>query len=263
MGSWQTAGDPSVYGQLEIDMTTSQAFLQKLNSDHGLKVGISELVGKITALVLKERPEMNGMIRLGRIYLRSSVNLFYQVNVPGTGSGHVKNAMLLGLTVPDAEKKSLREISQELQHKAAKIRSGEDSQMSDSVNKFALLPWQLVRWVLNISSFLNYDLNLPLHHFGLPKDSFGSVMITNVGSLGVDTAWAPLVPYTRVPLLLTIGAVKERPWVVAGSVVVRPVMKIGFTFDHRFMDGVHAAAMSKLFHHYFENPELLNERGEL
>jgi pyruvate dehydrogenase E2 component (dihydrolipoamide acetyltransferase) len=114
-----------------------------------------------------------------------------------------------------------------------------------------------MRYVLNLTSFMNYDLNLPLQLLGMPKDPFGSVMITNVGSMGVDTAWAPLVPYTKVPLLLTVGEVKERPWVVDGKLEVRQVMRIGCTFDHRFMDGSHAAAMAKLFKKYFEQPELM------
>lgn len=256
MGSWATVGDPSVYGLLEIDMTNILSLIEKLKGE-GHKVGISEFVGRAAALVLKERPEMNGMLKRGRIYLRHSVNLFFQVNVPGDPADPVCKATLLGLTIPDAETKGLLQINTELRDKARKVKSGEDKQMMTSVKNLTWLPWQLMRPVLNLASFLNYDLNLPLHLFGMPKDSFGSVMITNVGSLGIETAWAPLVPYTRVPLLLAVGSVRDRAWVVNGRVEVRPIMRIGCTFDHRFMDGVHAAAMSKLFNKYFENPELL------
>lgn len=257
MGSWSTVGDPTVYGQLEIDTTNVLAFLKQYNEGAEVRVGINEVIGKITAIVLKERPEMNGLIRLGRIYLRDSVNLFYQVNVPGGENDPIGKANLLGLTIPNAENKSLREIAEELKNKARKIKSGHENDMTKSVRTLSIIPWRLMKFVLNTISFLNYDLNLPLQKLGLPKDPFGSVMITNIGSMGVDTAWAPLVPYTRVPLLLTVGAVKERAWVVDGKIEVRPILRIGCTFDHRFMDGVHAAAMTKLFFKYFENPELL------
>jgi pyruvate dehydrogenase E2 component (dihydrolipoamide acetyltransferase) len=93
--------------------------------------------------------------------------------------------------------------------------------------------------------------------FGFPKDPFGSVMITNVGSLGIDVAWAPLCPYTRVPLLLTVGAISEKPWVVDGKVEVRPIMPIAVTFDHRLIDGIHAAQMAKTFKELFADPEKL------
>ncbi|MEQ1723178.1 MAG: 2-oxo acid dehydrogenase subunit E2 [Pseudobdellovibrio sp.] len=257
MGSWNTAGDPSVYGLLEIDMSNALVFLEKLNQQSDVKIGVSELIGRATALVLRQRPEMNGMMRLGRIYLRDSVNLFYQVNVPGGENDPIGKANLLGLTIQNAEKKSLLEIATELKLKAGAIKSGHENEMTKSVKTLSFVPWQLMKFVLNFTSFLNYDLNLPLRYLGMPKDPFGSVMITNVGGMGVDTAWAPLVPYTRVPLLLTIGAVKDRAWVVNGKVEARPVLRVGCTFDHRFMDGVHAAAMTRLFLNYFENPELL------
>lgn len=257
MGSWKTAGDPSVYGLLEIDMTHALAYLEKVNQNSETKIGISELVGKAIALVLKQRPEMNGLMKLGRIYLRDTVSLFYQVNVPGGENDPIGKANLLGLTIHNAENKSIIEIARELKEKASKIKSGHENEMTKSVRVLSFVPWQLMRFVLNITSFLNYDLNLPLQMLGMPKDPFGSVMITNVGGMGVDNAWAPLVPYTRVPLLLTVGAVKSRAWVVNGKVEPRPILRIGCTFDHRFMDGVHAAAMNRLFLNYFENPELL------
>jgi pyruvate dehydrogenase E2 component (dihydrolipoamide acetyltransferase) len=257
MGSWKTAADPSVYGLLEIEMTEALRYLEKINRNSEVKVGVTELVGKATALVLRERPEMNGLIKWGRIYLRESVSLFYQVNVPGGADDPVGKSNLLGLTINNAEKKSLLEISRELKQKAASIKAGHENEMTKSVRTLSLVPWQLMRYVLNLTSFMNYDLNLPLQLLGMPKDPFGSVMITNVGSMGVDTAWAPLVPYTKVPLLLTVGEVKERPWVVDGRLEVRQVMRIGCTFDHRFMDGSHAAAMAKLFKKYFEQPELM------
>lgn len=259
MGSWSTAADPSVYGLLEIDMTKAFAYLNKINEGSTeVKVGVNDLVGKAVAKVLKQRPEMNGMIRFGRIYLRERVNLFYQVNVPGAIEDPVGKANLLGLTIDQAETKTLLEIAREVKEKSQKIKSGHENEMTRSVRTLSFVPWNLMRWTLNLTSFLNYDLNLPLQLLGMPKDPFGSVMITNVGSMGIDTAWAPLVPYTRVPLLLTIGKIQDRAWVVDGRIEVRPIMRIGCTFDHRFMDGVHAAAMNQLFLKYFERPELLD-----
>ena len=40
-----------------------------------------------------------------------------------------------------------------------------------------------------------------------------------------------------------------------GQIVVRPIMAIGVTFDHRLVDGVHAAHMHREFKKYFADPE--------
>lgn len=256
-GSWRTAGDPSVYGALEIDVTKAQSFLRHLSESTGTKVTLAHFVGKAAALTLKERPEINGMIRLGRIYRRESVDLFFQVNVPGQGGDTVKGANLAGAVVRGADRLSVLDIARDLQARADALREQKDDEFNRATGLFRSLPWCLSRWMLNFTSFLNYDLNLDLAWAGIPRDPFGSVMITNVGSLGIENAWAPLVPYTRVPLLLTLGMVRDRPWVVEGRVEVRPILPIGITFDHRFMDGVHAAAMGKHFRACFENPELV------
>ncbi|MGE3758219.1 MAG: 2-oxo acid dehydrogenase subunit E2, partial [Pseudobdellovibrionaceae bacterium] len=147
------------------------------------------------------------------------------------------------------------EISRQLTQKSEMVRTGKDKEINRSLSQLSLVPWRLMKTVLNVSSFLNYDFNWNLNFLGFPSDPFGSVMITNVGGMGVEVAWAPLVPFARVPLLLTVGAIRPTPWAVGNKVEVRPVMKIGVTFDHRFIDGSHAAAMSYQFKKCFEDPE--------
>lgn len=255
MGSWRTAADPAVYGLLEIDMTKTLSFQKKLEESGGPRLSASHFVGRAVAIAMQERPEINGMIRFNRIYLRKHVDLFYQVNIPGAENDPVGKATLSGVVVRQAETLSVTEIAENLNRQSGKLKGGE-GELLKSVKLFKFVPWILMRWVLNISSFLTYDLQLNLTWFGVPRDPFGSVMITNTGSMGGGTAWAPLVPYTRVPLLLTVGQVQLRPWVTeSGAIEARPIMRVGITFDHRFMDGAHAAVMSKVFEHCFAEPE--------
>jgi pyruvate/2-oxoglutarate dehydrogenase complex dihydrolipoamide acyltransferase (E2) component len=88
----------------------------------------------------------------------------------------------------------------------------------------------------------------------VPRDPFGSVMVTNVGSLGIEEAYVPLVPYARVPLLIAMGAVQETPVVEKGKVEVQNTMRVFATFDHRILDGTHAAKMISTLKRWFEDP---------
>lgn len=256
MGTWKTVSDPTVYGLIEIDMTETMKVMEDYQRKHDVKVTPSHLVGKAVAHCMKLRPEINGMIRGSKIYLRDNVTLFYQVNIPGKGKDAVKKATLSGTTIEKAEELKVHEISRILKEKATKARSGEDKAISRNINAFKYLPWWFSRFYLNLGSFLMYGLNLDMRWAGLPKDPFGSVMITNIGSLGIDMAWAPLCPYTRVPLLLTVGAISDKPVAVDGKVEVRPVLPIAVTFDHRLIDGVHAAQMARDFKKCFREPEV-------
>jgi pyruvate dehydrogenase E2 component (dihydrolipoamide acetyltransferase) len=108
--------------------------------------------------------------------------------------------------------------------------------------------------LLELTSFASYTLNLDLTWAGIPRDAFGSVMITNVGALGLEEAYVPLVPYSRVPLLIAMGNVRDTPIVEDGRVIVAKTMKLCATFDHRLLDGQHAAAMAKTMRAWLENP---------
>src|SRR5690606_3426514 len=108
-----------------------------------------------------------------------------------------------------------------------------------------LMPGFIVRPLLGISGIIMYAFNLWSPLLGTPRDPFGSAMITNIGSIGLDTAFAPLVPYSRVPLILVLGSVREAPWVRDGQLVVAKIIRMSATVDHRLIDGVHGSRMSK------------------
>lgn len=259
MGTWKTVSDPSVYGLIEIDMGPTLAALDDYQKKHDVKVTPSHLVGKAIAHCMKLRPEINGMIRGSKIYLRDHVTLFYQVNIPGEGRDTIKKATLSGTTIEKAEGLRVYEIAKALGEKVTNAKNGKDKEFARNINAFNYLPWWMARPYLTIGSFLMYGLNLDMRWLGLPKDPFGSVMITNIGSLGIDLAWAPLCPYTRVPLLLTVGAITKKVMVVeeesGDRVEVRPILPIAVTFDHRLIDGVHAAQMARDFKKCFREPK--------
>lgn len=259
MGTWKTAKDPSVYGLLEIDMQAVLDVLPAYEKKHDIKVTASHLVGKAIAFCMSKRPEINGMIRGSRLYLRDSVTAFYQVNVPGI-KDEIGGATLSGATIEMMEYKFVSEIAKELKLKARRVKEDKDDDISKNMRIFKYLPWWLCSIYLNVSSWLVYGLNLNLKFLGIPKDPFGSVMITNVGSLGIDIGLAPLCPYTRVPLILLVGGIQKMPWIVDDEIQVRPILRVGVTFDHRFIDGIHASQMAKDFKKCFSHPEqyLLN-----
>jgi pyruvate/2-oxoglutarate dehydrogenase complex dihydrolipoamide acyltransferase (E2) component len=119
------------------------------------------------------------------------------------------------------------------------------------------LPGPLASAVMRAAEFAAYDAGIDLTPFGIPEDPFGSCMVTNVGVFGIREGHAPLVPYARVPILLTLGALREAPAVDAGKVVVRKQVTIGVAFDHRVMDSYHAGVMARRFSDAFADPDTM------
>lgn len=83
----------------------------------------------------------------------------------------------------------------------------------------------------------------------------GTFTITNLGMYGVDV-FTPIVnpPETAI---LGVGRVVERPVVVDKQMVIRPVMQLSLTFDHRVVDGAPAAEFLQKVKQVMESPDTL------
>ncbi len=251
IGTWETTYDPSVYGTMELRMDRATEYLAAFRKATGKRVTVTHLVAKAMAAALARMPDANAILRFSRLYLRKQIGVFFQVAMDDEGEGKID---LSGATLYDVEKKSLLEVIEEFEGKVRKVKKREDPALEGTRSALKKIPFALMNPTLKAISFLNYTLNLDLTRFGVPKDAFGSVMITNIGSIGLDQAFVPLVPYSRVPILLALGAVREQPVVENGQIVVGKVMKVNATFDHRFIDGLHAAIMSRVLHEHMDRP---------
>ena len=251
IGTWRTAYDPSVYGTMELRMDEAMRYLAEFREKTGKKLTVSHMVAKAAAMVLKECPDANAILRWNRVYLRKRIGVFFQVVMTDEG---VDKVDLSGATLYDVEGKSLADIIDEFNAKVESVRARKDPALEKTRQTFLGIPYFALNGVLRLISFLSYTLNLDLRRFGIPQDPFGSIMVTNIGSLGLDTAYVPLVPYSRVPILIATGAVKEVPVVEAGKIVPGKVMRVNATFDHRFIDGFHASVMSRIMRQWIEHP---------
>ncbi len=252
IGTWRTAYDPSVYGTMQVHMERATAYIEAFRKKTGVRLTVSHLVARAAAEALKKMPDANALLRFNRVYLRKRIGVFFQVVLREEETGKLD---LSGATLFDVEKKSLAEIVTEMEEKVKAVRKGTDKALEKSRRSFQFVPLILMNYILRLVSFLAYTLNLDLSSFGMPKDPFGSIMITNIGVLGLEAAYVPIVPYSRVPILLALGAVKQVPAVVDGVVRVVKVMDINATFDHRIMEGAQAAQMAAVIRAWMEDPE--------
>ena len=79
-----------------------------------------------------------------------------------------------------------------------------------------------------------------------------TITVTSLGKLGGIVS----TPVLNLPEVAIIGLNKavERPVVVGGAVVVRRMMNLSSSFDHRFVDGFDAAAMVQALKERLEQP---------
>jgi pyruvate dehydrogenase E2 component (dihydrolipoamide acetyltransferase) len=252
LGTWSMARDSSVYGALDLEVDAALDFLEAFRARTGLHATLTHLFALAVARVLVEVPDANALLRWHGIELRQDVDLFFQVLMHDPANGEID---LSGVTLRNVDRMDLPKLVTTFEAACAKVRAGKDTEKESTRQMFRRFPGWLVRPVLDLVSFLTYTLNLDLRWLGLPRDPFGGVMITNVGSLGLDEAYAPLVPYSRVPLVVSLGAVRRVPVAAPdGTVRVARVLRLGATFDHRVLDGSHAAKMVAVLKRQLADP---------
>jgi 2-oxoisovalerate dehydrogenase E2 component (dihydrolipoyl transacylase) len=86
-----------------------------------------------------------------------------------------------------------------------------------------------------------------------PNEMIGTTLtITNVGPMGVDAAMPILPPGTGA--ILAIGQIAKAPWVIDDAVVVRHVVELAMSFDHRQIDGAMASTVLAYVGRFLNDP---------
>lgn len=83
----------------------------------------------------------------------------------------------------------------------------------------------------------------------------GSLTITNIGALGIDTG-TPIINPGEVAIV-AFGTIKQKPWVLDGEVIPRWITTLGGSFDHRVVDGDLSARFMADVAAILEEPALL------
>ncbi|MCP4690754.1 MAG: 2-oxo acid dehydrogenase subunit E2 [Desulfobacterales bacterium] len=199
------------YMSLDVDASKMiecrEALLPEIESRHGARVSITDLMMKITAAAITRHPVMNTRwTEKGILYLRDV---------------HMGMAMALdeGLIVPvirDINKKSFARVAKD---RIALIRKGREKTF-------------------------------------LPDDIKGSTFtLSSMGMFGIERFTSNInVPETAI---LAVGAIVDKPVVVDGEIVVRPMMNATLSYDHRVIDGAEAGKFMRTLKAFIENPIIM------
>lgn len=247
--------DGRVYGTMEIDITAAQEFIAK-SREAGDKLTITHLaVSAIGRIIGFDMPDINAYLKRGKIIPRDDVVVSVAVNMEkGQGMGSIR--------VHQAHKKTVFQIAREIREKAAESRSGREEKAVENKNSLSRIPWPFRRWTFLLIKFIHHGLGFELPAMGLRHDSFGSVILSNIGSHGLTTGMAALMPAANVPAVIVMGKAEDKPVVRDGQVVIRTMIPFTGTFDHRIMDGYHGGLMAARMRHYMANPEMLASPGQ-
>ena len=258
----QTRTESAVYFEQDLDLTKTQAFIDRFNATHERRITVFHLFTWAIANVLHQRPRMNRFVVGSRVYQRDGVWISYSA----------KKALADGSPIVVIKRKFDPDMTFEqtvdFMHGDLKEgRSDKKSHMDKELSLFLRLPAMLLRFGVGVVRWLD-SVNLLPGGFIHPDPMYASMFIANLGSVKLESAFHHLYEYGNIPLFAALGRTKVVPVVdeATGAVTSRKVCSVKYTFDERIEDGLYCAHSLELLRKMVEDPTAFmasQDQGEL
>ncbi len=242
--------DSKIYGTVDLDVTELEKYITKKRKQ-GIKTTLTYLLTLIMGRAIRQEvPELNTYVKRGKIRQRKQVDATVSVLLPGGQMGSVK--------VENTDQLTTEELSTEIGKEIAQTRKGNENETMQSKNMLSSIPWPFRNWVFKLYRTATIHWGISVPGIGLDANSFGSYVVSNIGSVGLDTGYAALLPSSNISFVMVLGNVMKKPVVINDEIVIRRIMSISATLDHRVVDGSHGGRMFRVIKHLIKNPELLD-----
>lgn len=246
--------DSKIYGTVDLDVTELEKFIAGKRKE-GIKTTLTYLITLILGRAIRQEvPELNTFVKRGKIRQRKQVDATVSVLLPGGQMGSVK--------VENADQLTIAEMSEVIGEQIAQSRKGNENDTMQSKNMLSSVPWPFRNWLFKLYRTATIHWGISLPGVGLDANSFGSYVVSNIGSVGLDTGYAALLPSSNISFVMVLGNVMKKPVVINDEIVIRRIMSISATLDHRVVDGSHGGRMFRIIKQLIKNPELLETRPE-
>lgn len=248
VATWRPSRDGRIHARMEVDVTASLAYLERVRAETGERVTITHVVGAALGRALREVPEVRARVVLGRLVEVDTCDVGFAVDIE-------QGSDLAPVKVLGVDRLTPLEVARRVDEGAARLRAREDLAYRRSSEVVRLTPTWLMRPALSFASLVAGGLGRSA--LGQPGFPLGTAFVSNVGSLGLDEAFLAPLPFARTPVYLAVGAIQPRPVAVGDEVVVRPVLVLVATADHRIVDGAQAGRLAGIVRDLLLHPERL------
>lgn len=241
--------DSKIFGSVEIDITDLEQYINQKRKE-GVKITLTHFFLLATARAIKEQiPELNTYVKRGNIYSFEQIDATVSVLLANGEMGSVKMQNVDKLTLQDAAVKMKEEIN--------KSYKGDENATMKMKERLAGIPWPFRGWVYHTIRYITTTLGISIPSLGLSANNFGSFILSNIGSIGLDVGYPALMPSANIAFVLIMGGVSKKPWVVNDQIVPRTIITLGAALDHRVIDASHGGKLFKYLKKAVNNPKML------
>lgn len=250
----KTRGDSSNYFTDSLEVTEIDRYLRKKRLAGFPGIGMLHLFVAAYIRTASQKPAINRFVSGQRIYARNNLELVMSI----------KKAMSIeagetSIKVKFAPTDTIEDVYRKINVEIDKIKEQVEETSTDAVAAALIrLPRIILRAAIGLISFLDY--------FGLLPQSLldaspfhGSLIVTDLGSIGIPPVLHHLYNFGNLPVFLAYGAKRyANELQTDGSVAQKKYIDYTLVLDERICDGFYFGQAYKQIKSLMKRPEQLD-----
>ncbi len=245
--------DAVVYFEQRLDLSRTQDYLARWNADPARpRLTLFHLWLAAAARTLHDRPRVNRFVAGQRLWQRNAVEI--AISVIKAKDDDAKLTVVKQTFAPGMGLTATRACIEDATANGRGAAKTASEKEVDLVTRLPRAVITLLVWLQRKADHWNLLPASLIHNDPL----YSSLMVTNLGSIGIDAAWHHMYEHGTLSIFAAMG--KAAPMAFAtedGGLAARPGLTLRFAFDERVADGFYAARSLDLMQMLAEQPWLL------
>ena len=223
---------------------------QRVNGYKG--IGFLHVIIAAFIRIVSQFPALNRFVSGRRVYARNEIEIVLTVKKEMRADADEST-----IKVKFDPADTIYDVYHKMNKAIADCKSFEDTGTDEFAAKFANLPRFIIRFAIWIIKIMDYFGLVPQEWIDV-SPFHGSMIITDLGSLGIKPTYHHIYNFGNLPVFIAFGSKQKEYYVDKhGTVNQRKYIDIKMSTDERICDGYYFASALKYFMKYIEHPELL------
>lgn len=247
--------EAEVYVADKYDVTELLAFISRYNEAHpDAKVNLFQCCATALMRMMWDKPQLNRFIQGRRMFSRNDVTLGFICKL-----SYEENAGETSIIITAAPEDTLESIGARIKSeiRSAKQKASGSNDFNEAASFLTKLPRPLLRLLMGVLRILDRN-GVELGSLTQGDPNYCSILLSNLGSIGLPAAYHHLNNYGTTSMVVTMGVLRKEEVIFEdGRREVRDMLDIGATSDERVADGFNYAQGVRVLKYVFAHPETL------
>jgi len=251
--------DASNYFSEVVEVTEIERYLRKKRLDGFPGMGMLHLFTATYIRTVAQYPAINRFCSGQRIYARDNVEFMMTIKKQlRTDAGETSIKISFDRT------DTINDVYSKLNTEIGKVKNeGVVTSTDDVAATLMKLPRVLLMFTVSFLELLDYFGMLPKSIINA-SPFHGSVIITDLGSIGLPAIYHHLYNFGNLPVFIALGPKKKVYELNAdGKIVLRKYIDVKLVVDERICDGFYFSQAFKYYKSVIRNPEVLDKPPEV